>query len=216
MLIFLDSANLLQITQAVESGLITGVTTNPSLLAQQPEPEATIRQICALVPGPVSLQVLARETSEIVAQGRQLAAIAPNAVVKIPLTPVGLRACSQLRAENIPVNITLCFSIAHALLAARAGATYVSPFIGRLEDAGESGEQFLSELAALFELHGLKTQILAASIRNRSQFETAALCGAHIATVPFGVFQTLYEHPLLTQGLKRFSDDGEPLQVLFA
>jgi transaldolase len=215
MLIFLDSADPEEVQQAVESGLIAGVTTNPSLLVQQKDPLGAMKAICQLVPGPVSLQVGAAQASEMVEQGRFLASLGSNVVVKVPLTPEGLKACSLLSHEGIPVNVTLCFSLAQGLLAARAGATYVSPFVGRLEDAGEEPDVLLDHLAQTFSLHNLPTLILAASLRNRHHVEMAALCCAHVATVPYRVFKELWAHPLLTAGLRVFEKDATSLGGLF-
>jgi len=216
MRIFLDSADPQEVAHGVSTGLVTGVTTNPSLLVQQPDPKGAIQAICALTPGPVSLQVSGDEADHMVSQGRILAALAPTVVVKVPLTPPGLKACRILTDEGIPVNVTLCFSVSQALLAARAGATYVSPFVGRLEDTGGDGASLLEEIADVFTRHDLPTQILAASIRHRQHFEMAALCGAHVATVPFRVFQDLWAHPLLTAGLNVFSKDTASLHARLA
>ncbi len=216
MRIFLDSADLGQIERAVGTGLISGVTTNPSLLSHHREGAKDLLQaICAIVPGPVSLQVFATETESMIAQGRLLAAMATNVVVKLPLTLHGLKACSQLRGEGIAVNVTLCFSLSQAILAARAGASYISPFLGRFEDMGGCPETLLSEMRDAYDWAEFSTEILAASIRTPKHFEQAALCGADVATIPFSVFESLFLHPLTTQGMKTFGEDAEKMGSFF-
>jgi transaldolase len=210
MRLFLDTANVAEIRQAVEWGVIDGVTTNPSLAAQEKEDFAVILpQICRLVNGPISAEVIALDYEGIVKEARQLAEIHENVVVKIPVTPEGLRAVKTLSGEEIKTNVTLVFSSNQALLAARAGATYVSPFLGRLDDIGHDGVELVEEIVALFELHDIETQVIAASIRHTAHIPAVALAGAHIATVPFKVLRQMFNHPLTDQGIKRFLADWE-------
>ncbi len=210
---FLDSVKQGDIEKALETGLISGLTTNPSLLASEPGfSNETLKELCAIVPGPVSLQISSRTVDEMVTQGKELASLAPNVVVKIPLTPEGLRACTQLCGENIDVNVTLCFSAAQALLAAKAGATYISPFLGRLEETGASPVKLLEDIRGIYDFHGIETQILAASIRHPEHLVMAALAGADVATLPSDVFWQLYVHPLTTRGLEKFRADEAKIQ----
>jgi transaldolase len=210
MRLFLDTANVAEIRQAVEWGVIDGVTTNPSLAAQEKEDFAVILpQICRLVNGPISAEVIALDYEGIVKEARQLAEIHENVVVKIPVTPEGLRAVKTLSGEGIKTNVTLVFSSNQALLAARAGATYVSPFLGRLDDIGHDGVELVEEIVALFELHDIETEVIAASIRHTAHIPAVALAGAHIATVPFKVLRQMFNHPLTDQGIERFLADWE-------
>ncbi len=210
MRLFLDTANVAEIRQAVEWGVINGVTTNPSLAAQEKEDFAVILpQICRLVNGPISAEVIALDYEGIVKEARQLAEIHENVVVKIPVTPEGLRAVKTLSGEEIKTNVTLVFSSNQALLAARAGATYVSPFLGRLDDIGHDGVELVEEIVALFELHDIETEVIAASIRHTAHIPAVALAGAHIATVPFKVLRQMFNHPLTDQGIERFLADWE-------
>jgi transaldolase len=210
MRLFLDTANVAEIRQAVEWGVIDGVTTNPSLAAQEKEDFAVILpQICRLVNGPISAEVIALDYEGIVKEARKLAEIHENVVVKIPVTPEGLRAVKTLSGEEIKTNVTLVFSSNQALLAARAGATYVSPFLGRLDDIGHDGVELVEEIVALFELHDIETQVIAASIRHTAHIPAVALAGAHIATVPFKVLRQMFNHPLTDQGIERFLTDWE-------
>lgn len=219
MKIFLDSACLEEIQEAALTGLIDGVTTNPSLIAQGKRPfETLIRDICAVIGGPVSAEVIAEEASEMVKEGIALSKISSNVVVKVPLTREGLKACRILRMEEgIEVNVTLCFSSAQALLAAKAGATFVSPFIGRLDDIGSDGLHLLSEIRHIYSTFpDFKTQILAASIRHPQHVVEAAKQGADIATIPYHVFQHLYHHPLTDKGLKDFLKDWSRIPEQFS
>lgn len=210
MRLFLDTANVAEIRQAVEWGVIDGVTTNPSLAAQEKEDFAVILpQICRLVNGPISAEVIALDYEGIVKEARKLAKIHENVVVKIPVTPEGLRAVKTLSGEGIKTNVTLVFSSNQALLAARAGATYVSPFLGRLDDIGHDGVELVEEIVALFELHDIETEVIAASIRHTAHIPAVALAGAHIATVPFKVLRQMFNHPLTDQGIERFLADWE-------
>jgi len=214
MQIFLDTANIEEIRHAAKLGVISGVTTNPSLVSKEGpvDYEATIKEICSIVPGPVSAEVLVDEAGAMVEQARQIAAWAPNVAVKIPATIAGLEATSVLAKENINVNFTLCFSVNQALLAARAGAAFVSPFVGRLDDVGQDGMQLVMEIVDVYESYGLDTRVLAASIRHPMHCVTAAQAGAHIATVPYKVLLQMIEHPLTDVGVARFAADWKSVQ----
>lgn len=208
--LFLDSANLKDIAWASQAGLIDGVTTNPSLLAKQAadlDPIDVLKEICSLVHGPVSAEVVATETEAMVAEGRRLAAIADNVVVKIPMIETGLVAVRRLGADGIRTNVTLCFSSVQCLLAAKARATYVSPFIGRIDDVGQEGMDVIREARAMFDRYSFATEILAASIRHPRHVAAAALLGADIATLPMDVLRKLLRHPLTDRGLEQFLAD---------
>jgi transaldolase len=207
---FLDTADVKEIETGLAWGLVDGVTTNPSLIAQQGRPYLpTVAEIAKLVPGPVSGEVLATDLDGILAQGHRLAAIAANVVVKLPLTPAGLQAAKVFSGEGIRTNVTLCFSPAQALLAAKAGATYISPFVGRLDDVGESGMELIRQIVAIYENYDFATQVLVASCRHPMHVVEAALLGADVATIPFKVLQQLYKHPLTDIGLDRFLTDWQ-------
>jgi transaldolase len=210
MRIFLDTANLEHIKQGVQMGVVTGVTTNPSLVSKEGKVEYKnlVQQICAVVPGPVSTEVLSQDAEGMVSEARQIAKWADNVVVKIPSTAAGLEATRQLSRENIMVNFTLCFSINQALLAAAAGATYVSPFVGRLDDIGEDGMRLVREIVEIYNKYGdINTEVIAASIRHPQHCIEAAKAGAHIATVPYKVLMQMIGHPLTDIGVERFLDD---------
>lgn len=208
MRLFLDTADVEEIRKGVELGVISGVTTNPSLVARVKRPlKEVVREICALVPGPVSAEVLARDTAGMVEEARQLAAIAPNVVVKIPVTEEGLRAVKVLAGEGIATNVTLVFSPNQALLAALAGATYVSPFVGRLDDVGAEGMEVVRTTVSIFRQYGFSTQVIAASIRHPMHVVAAAQAGAPVATVPYGVLMQMLRHPLTDVGIERFLAD---------
>jgi transaldolase len=208
MKLFLDSADPKEIAAAAATGLVDGVTTNPSLAAKTGLPLFdALRAICDLVPGSVSAEVTALTTKEMIAEGKKLAKIAPNITVKVPLTWDGLAACKALTAEGHTVNVTLCFSPNQAWLAAKAGATFISPFIGRLDDAGHDGMAIVREIRQVYGNYGFKTQILAASIRHATHVRDAALAGAHVATLPPSVFKSLVQHPLTEKGLAAFLAD---------
>jgi transaldolase len=214
MKIFLDSADLDEIRRAAAAGLIDGITTNPSLMAKSlgdREPKAHFAEICRIVDGPISAEVVATETDGMLAQGRELAALHDNIVVKLPITEDGLRACRALSAEGIATNLTLCFSTAQALLAAKAGATFVSPFVGRLDDAGHDGMEIISEIRQVYETYGYETEILAASLRHPRHVLEAMLAGADAATLPPAVLYPLLRHPLTDAGLARFLEDWKGL-----
>lgn len=210
MQIFLDTASVAEISRAAEMGLVDGVTTNPSLMAKESgDPREILARICSLVPGDVSAEVVATDAAGMVAEGRELAAIAPNIVVKCPLTADGLRAVRQLREHDIRVNVTLCFSVPQALFAAKAGAYLVSPFVGRLDDIASPGMQLIADIREVFENYAFDTRILVASIRNPLHVVEAARLGADIATMPAAVLDLLIRHPLTDIGLERFLKDWE-------
>ncbi len=206
---FIDTANLDEIREANELGLIDGVTTNPSLVAKEGDVvfEEHIAKICSIVKGDVSAEVTALDTEGMLAQGRELAKIAPNVVVKVPLTLDGLKACRTLTAEGTGVNVTLCFSPAQALLAAKAGARYISPFIGRLDDISTNGMQLIMDIVQIYDNYDFDTQVLAASIRHPMHIVDCALARADVATIPFKVIKQLVQHPLTDKGLEAFLAD---------
>jgi transaldolase len=207
---FLDTAIVAEIREARALGILDGVTTNPSLVAKTGRPHReVIEEICSIVPGPVSAEVVATQWEEILAEGRELAAIADNVVVKSPLTRDGLKATRALANEGIKVNVTLCFSPSQALLAAKAGATYVSPFIGRLDDVSEDGMLLIQQIRQIYDNYAYETQILAASIRHPQHVVQAALAGADVATIPLKVFDQLVSHPLTDRGLAQFLADAQ-------
>ena len=210
MQIFMDSANVKMIRDAVTHGLIDGVTTNPSLIAKEgADFRQVIEEICRAVPGPVSVEVVGKAYDEMIAEGREVAKIADNVVVKIPMLKEGLRAVRELIRDGIRVNVTLVFSAAQGLLAAKAGATYVSPFVGRLDDHAHVGMEVVRDLVAIYDNYGLPTQVLAASIRHPGHVVEAALAGAHVVTVPPAVLEQLLKHPLTDIGLERFLADWQ-------
>lgn len=211
MKIFLDTADLSEIRRAAEAGLIDGVTTNPSLVAKVAEGDVTdmYREICEAVDGPVSLEVVAVDRDTMVAEGRKLAAIHENAVVKVPLTEDGLKACRDLVDAGHKVNVTLCFSVSQALLAAKAGATFVSPFIGRLDDISAEGMQLIHQIRQVYDNYGYATEILAASIRHQMHVVEAMLIGADCCTIPPKVLWQLSRHPLTDKGLEAFLKDWD-------
>lgn len=205
---FLDTANLDELKRALAWGVIDGVTTNPSLIAKEGAPlEDQIRSICNLMDGDVSAPVTAIDREGIIAEARALAKIHRNVVVKIPVTEDGISAVAALSKEGIRTNVTLCFSPAQALLAAKAGAYLVSPFLGRVEDLGGSGVDLISDIATIFLRFGYKTQILAASVRGQGHLIQAAKAGAHIATMPYKLIESLFQHPLTDKGLQQFQED---------
>ncbi|MBS0411082.1 MAG: fructose-6-phosphate aldolase [Proteobacteria bacterium] len=208
MQIFLDSSDTTQIRDLAATGLVDGITTNPSLIAKAGRPMLeVIAEICGIVEGPISAEVVAKDAKTMLAEGRKLAGIAPNVVVKLPLTRDGLTACAELAREGINVNVTLCFSAVQALLAAKAGAAYISPFIGRLDDHGADGVGLIADIRAIYDNYGYDTEILAASIRNAEHVKGSALAGADCATIPPEVFSTLFKHPLTDKGLDQFLSD---------
>ncbi|REB05916.1 fructose-6-phosphate aldolase [Sporosarcina sp. BI001-red] len=207
---FIDTANFEEIKEAHSWGILSGVTTNPSLVAKENISfHDRLKEITALVPGSVSAEVIALDAEGMIKEGRELAALAPNITVKLPMTPEGLKACSVFSAEGIKTNVTLIFSANQALMAARAGATYVSPFLGRLDDIGQDGLALIETIADIFTIHNIDTEIIAASIRSPQQITNGALAGAHISTVPFKVLQQLFSHPLTDKGIEQFLKDWE-------
>lgn len=208
MKLFLDTANLAEIRDAVSWSLIDGITTNPSLVAKEKRPfEEILQEICRLVQGPISAETVSTDADGMVEEGRYLAGLHPNIVVKVPLTKAGLKAARQLHAEQINTNVTLCFSPSQALLAAKAGATYVSPFIGRLDDISQPGMELIRQIKTIFANYRFTTQILVASVRNPVHIVEAAMIGADVATMPFAVLEQLVRHPLTDVGLERFLKD---------
>jgi len=205
---FLDTANISEIAELIPSGLVDGVTTNPSLIAKNGNDMAeTIKKICSLVSGPVSAEVTATDYNMMLEEGLYLSSLAKNVAVKVPLTPAGLQTCKSLREKNIMVNVTLCFSAAQALLAAKVGATFISPFVGRLDDIGEKGMDLISDIVIMYENYGFDTEVLVASVRTTQHLIDASVIGAHVATLPPKVIHELYKHPLTDKGLKAFLDD---------
>lgn len=206
---FVDTADVAEIKSLVDSGLLDGVTTNPSLVAKAGrQMRDIIAEICAIVPGPVSAEVAATDFDGIMREGRVLREIARNVTVKVPLTADGLRACRKLSDDGTMVNVTLCFSPAQALLAAKAGATFVSPFVGRLDDVGEHGMGLIADIMAIFRNYPyLKTEVLVASVRSPMHVVEAAKLGAHVVTLPPAVLRSLFNHPLTDKGLATFLAD---------
>jgi transaldolase len=206
---FIDTADVAEIRDLAETGLVDGVTTNPSLVAKAGRVfEDILLEICAIVPGPVSAEVTGIDTPTMLAEGRALAALADNIVIKVPLTPDGLKACKAFTDSGIKVNVTLCFSAAQAILAAKAGATYISPFVGRLDDIGQDGMALIADIVDIYEAYPeFTTQILVASVRGPGHVVEAARLGAHVATIPPGVLRNMYRHPLTDKGLEAFLAD---------
>ncbi|MGG2016701.1 fructose-6-phosphate aldolase [Bacillus sp. S10(2024)] len=211
---FIDTANIDEIKEANDLGVLAGVTTNPSLVAKEAGVDfhERIREICSVVEGPVSAEVISLEADKMIEEGKELAKIAPNVVVKVPMTTEGLKAVKAFTDLGIRTNVTLVFSAVQALLAARAGATYVSPFLGRLDDIGHNGMDLIRQIADIFAIHGIPTEIIAASVRHSVHVTDAALNGAHIATIPANVIASLVKHPLTDQGIEKFLADWEKTQ----
>lgn len=213
MQLFLDTANIDEIREALSWGVISGVTTNPSLVAKEKRDFKTlVKEICDMVPGPVSVEGLNMDFQGMIEEARDLASIAPNVVIKIPMTKDGLKAVKVLSQEGIKTNVTLVFSAAQGLLAALAGATYVSPFIGRLDDISNEGMNVVQDLVIMMENYNLPTQVIAASVRHPMHVLEAARVACHIATVPYKVLEAMLNHPLTDIGIKRFLDDWAKLQ----
>ena len=205
---FVDTADIKQIEELIPTGFVNGVTTNPSLIAKQGNDlSETIKSICSIVNGPVSAEVTATDHPTMLQEGKYLASLAKNVAVKVPLTIDGLKTCKKLREQQIMVNVTLCFSAAQALLAAKAGASFISPFVGRLDDIGEKGMNLIEDIVIIYENYGFETEVLVASIRTTQHVIDAALIGAHVVTVPPKVIYELYNHKLTDKGLKAFLDD---------
>jgi transaldolase len=211
---FLDTANLDEIRAAHAWGILDGVTTNPTLVAKEGrEHRDQIEAICSIVKGPVSVETTTTDAEGMIREGVEFATWAPNVVVKVPITPDGLRALRGLREKGIPVNVTLVFSLPQALLTAKAGATFVSPFVGRLDDAGNDGMQVVRDICAVYRNYPFETKVLAASLRHPMHVVEAALAGAHISTMPFKVMEQLFKHPLTDVGLEHFLADARRLRV---
>lgn len=207
---FLDTANLEELKTAARWGIVDGVTTNPTLIAKEGVPiDEQIRKICDIVDGDISAEVVATNADDMVTEGRHLSRIHKNVVVKVPLIREGIRACSALSREGIRVNVTLCFSAGQALLAAKAGAYFVSPFVGRLDDTGWNGMELIQEIVEIYQNYNFSTQVLAASLRHSMHVIDAARVGAHIGTMPFKVMDSLFNHPLTDKGLDQFLKDYE-------
>jgi transaldolase len=214
MKLFLDTANLDEIREIKKWGVLGGLTSNPTLIARENPTsiEAHMKELCALVDGPVSLETTAEKAADIYEQGVKLAAVAPNAVVKVAMTPDGLEAGKRLVDEGTPVNVTLCFSPAQAILAAEIGATYISPFLGRVDDIASDGMYLLREICDVYDVQGYDTLVLAASLRHPMHVVEAAKAGADVATMPYDVFSKLVKHPLTDSGLDKFLSDWKKLQ----
>ena len=205
---FLDTADLKEIKQGLEWGMVDGITSNPSLIAKEGKNYLdAVKEIAELVPGPVSGEVLATDYDTMLEQAHKLAALAKNVVIKVPLTPDGLRACRKLRGEGTKVNVTLCFSASQALLAAKAGATYISPFIGRLDDVSTDGMHLIEQVVTIYRKYDFETQVLVASARHPLHIVQSALLGADVVTMPFKVMEQLYKHPLTDTGLEKLISD---------
>jgi transaldolase len=210
--IFIDSADLGEIREAAEMGAIDGVTTNPSLLAKAGAPlEKTIRAICEIVDGPISAEVISTTAAEIVKEGKELAKIHKNVVVKVPLTVDGLKAVREFTENGIKTNVTLCFSANQALLAAKAGATFISPFVGRLDDNGENGMDLIEKIVTIYQNYSFNTEVLVASVRHPIHVTEAALLGADVCTIPLKVIQQLVQHPMTDNGLAKFLADAKKI-----
>jgi len=209
--IFLDTANIDQIRQGAKLGVVSGVTTNPSLVSKEglADYKAVVKEICSIVPGPVSAEVVVEGVQAMIEQAREIATWAPNVVIKIPATTDGLEVISILAKEGIKVNMTLCFSLNQAILGALAGATYVSPFVGRLDDIGHDGMELVKDIVDVFKHYQLSTEVIAASIRHPEHCVAAAKAGAHIATVPYKVLMQMMHHPLTDIGVTRFLADWQ-------
>ena len=208
MKLFIDTANIAEISEAASWGILDGVTTNPSLVAREGRTyHELVAEICRQVQGPVSAEVLATDAEGMEREGRELAGIAENVVVKLPVTQDGIKVCARFSEEGMATNLTLCFSPAQALLVAKAGATYVSPFVGRIDDVGQDGMQLVREIVQIYDAYEFPTQVLVASVRHPQHVVESALAGADVATVPFKVLQQLFRHPLTDLGLQRFISD---------
>ncbi len=212
MKIFIDTANIEEIRKAHELGVIDGVTTNPSLIAKEGRNfEEVVKEICSIVDGPISAEVISLDAAGMLQEARELSKIHKNMVIKVPMTGEGLKATKQLSIEGIKTNVTLVFSANQALLAAKAGATYVSPFLGRIDDISWNGMELIKEIVQVFRNYGFKTEIIVASVRNPLHVKESALCGAHIATVPYAVLQQMLKHPLTDIGIAKFLEDWKKM-----
>lgn len=207
---FVDTANIDDIKDLASTGLLDGVTTNPTLIAKSGKDFIPlIKEICNVVSGPVSAEVASTDFDTMLKEGEKLAKIAPNVAVKVPLTPAGLKVCKTLSERNVMVNVTLCFSAGQALLAAKAGATFISPFVGRLDDLAQNGMDLISDIVTIYDNYDFKTQVLVASIRHPMHIIESALMGGHVATCPPDVIRKLYTHPLTDKGLAAFVEDWQ-------
>ncbi len=215
MKIFLDTANIEQIRHGVRLGVVTGVTTNPTIISREGKVDyqKRVKEICSIVPGPVSTEVLSQDSKGMVAEAREMARWAENIVIKIPASPEGVEATSVLAGENIKVNFTLCFTLNQAVLGAAAGAAFISPFVGRLDDIGEDGMEVVADIVEYLDYYRLPAQVIAASIRHSQHCLMAARAGAHIATVPYEVLLGMMRHPLTDSGIKRFQDDWKRMMA---
>jgi transaldolase len=211
MKIFLDTANVDQIKKGAKLGIVSGVTTNPTLVSKEKtaDYEAVVKEICSIIPGPVSVEVLAEDAASMIKEAHLKASWAPNVNIKIPATTEGLEAISVLSKEKIKINMTLCFSVNQAVLGALAGASYVSPFVGRLDDAGHNGMELVKDIVGVFAHYKFSTEVIAASIRHPEHCVAAAKAGAHIATVPYDVLMKMIKHPLTDVGVARFLSDWQ-------
>ncbi|MCC6466614.1 MAG: fructose-6-phosphate aldolase [Planctomycetes bacterium] len=211
---FIDTADVAEIKEAQSLGILDGVTTNPSLIKKSGRPFNDVaREICKLVPGPVSLEVTAIDCAGMLKEAEKLAKFGDNVVIKLPLIPEGLKACKKLTEQGIKTNVTLCFSPVQALLAAKAGATYISPFVGRLDDIGQDGFEIIPQIRQIYDNYGFETEILVASVRHPVHVHNSALAGADVATIPLKVFQQLVQHPLTDKGLAQFLKDWESVKA---
>ncbi len=211
--LFIDTAHVEEIKEAASWGVISGVTTNPTLIAKEKRDfKEVVKEICCIVSGPISAEVISTNCDGMVKEARELVQLAPNVVIKIPMTMEGIKAVHILKQENIRTNVTLIFSANQALLAARAGATYVSPFVGRLDDIGYDGTQVVKDTKDIFNGYGLATQVIAASIRHPQHVLQAAQAGSDIATVPYGILCKMFKHPLTDKGIERFLKDWEGVE----
>ncbi len=211
---FIDTANLQEIQEAADMGILDGVTTNPTLLSREPgDPFENLKKICDLVDGPVSAEVIATDMAGMMREAHELVKIAENIVIKLPTTREGIKACKRLSAEGIQINMTLVFSPAQAILVARAGATFVSPFVGRIDDVSSDGMRLIEQIVHIYNNYGFETEILVASVRHPMHVVEAALMGADICTIPFKVINQLFKHPLTDVGLERFLSDWKKIQT---
>lgn len=213
---FIDTANLNEIREAASLGVLDGVTTNPTLLSKEKPVDFKehIKEICRIVDGPVSAEAISQDYEGMVKEARELSSLHPNVTVKIPMTKEGLRAVKTLSAENIMTNMTLVFSVPQAILAAKAGATFASPFVGRLDDISHVGMDLVREIVTVYENYGFATEVIVASIRNPLHVVDAALAGAHIATIPFKVIEQIIKHPLTDRGIQKFLADWEKMRPI--
>lgn len=210
---FLDTANINEIKEGVAWGIVDGVTTNPSLVAKEGVSfHQRIKEICEVVNGPISAEVTALDSDAMIKEGQVLAKLHKNVVVKVPLIPEGIKTCKVLSSEGIKVNVTLCFSASQAILAAKAGATYVSPFVGRLDDISQDGMQLIKDIVHIYKNYNYKTEVLSASLRHPMHVVQSAMAGAHVGTMPFTVMKQLFNHPLTDIGLKKFLADWDKVK----